>query len=112
MFSAVAVSTAIDFKTITIAYSISALVVSIVLLLYLFAALFYFVKNCVKILQCIEINCAIVPFSLKCCLMYIHMYFMVIISQISRCADCAEFVSVSFTLLFAFALVQLLKNFK
>ena len=84
MFSATAVSTAIEFKTITIAYSISALVISLVLLLYLFAAFFYFVKNCLKVLQCIEINCMFVPFSLKCCTMYIHMYFMVIISQIGR----------------------------
>ena len=41
MFLANSVSTAIDFKTITIAQSVSALVVTLVLLLYLFAALFY-----------------------------------------------------------------------
>ena len=41
MFSANAVSIAINFKTITIAYSVSTLAVSFVLLLCLFAALFY-----------------------------------------------------------------------
>ena len=57
MFSADAVSTAINFKTITMTYSGSALVVSLVLLLCLLAAYFYFVKNCLMFLQCIEINC-------------------------------------------------------
>ena len=95
MCSANAVNTAIDFKTITIAYSISALVVSLVLLLYLFVALFYFVKNCLKVVQCIEINCVctilfemlynvhtyysfdkiIVLGSFDCCLFFISDFF-------------------------------------
>ena len=85
MFSANAVSTAIDFKTITIGYSISALVVTLVLLLYLFAALFRFVKNCLKVLQCIEINCAFALFLLKCCTMYIHMYISILCLDFSFC---------------------------
>ena len=85
MFSANAVNTAIDFKTITIAYSSSTLVVSLVILLYLFAVHFCFVKSCLKVLQCIEINCVFAPLSLKFCTMYIHMYISILCLNFSFC---------------------------
>ena len=43
MYSANAFSTTINFKTTTIAYSVSALVISLALSLCLFAAIFYYV---------------------------------------------------------------------
>ena len=58
--------TAINFKTSAIAYSVSGLVVYLVLLLYLSAAVFYFVKDCLMFLQCMYIhtyiNCVFAPY--------------------------------------------------